>query len=70
MLWQRTDSAILSMIAESERGVCELTMADLEDWVVLDTLSGEFGTWRIVYREDSRACETWLHVNQKENGAA
>jgi hypothetical protein len=55
------------MIAKSERGVCELTMADLEeDWVVLDTLSGEFGTWRIVYREDSRAFETWLHVNQKE----
>ncbi len=41
-------------------------MADLEDWVVLDTLSGKFETWRIVYQEDSRAFETWLHVNQKE----
>ena len=45
------------MIAKSERGICELTMAVLEDWVVLDTLGEEFETWRIVYQEDSRAFE-------------
>jgi hypothetical protein len=46
------DSTVLSMIAKSERGVCELTMAVLEDWVVLDTLGGEFETRQIVYQED------------------
>ena len=51
------DSTVLSMIAKSERGVCELTMVVLEDWVVLDTLGGEFETRRIVYQEDSRAFE-------------
>ena len=51
------DSTVLIMIAKSERGVCELTMVVLEDWVVLDTLGGEFETRRIVYQEDSRAFE-------------
>ena len=60
--------AAATVIARSGRGICDLTVAILDDAFAISELDKAIKVWRIAYRDDRKAFEVWLREHLGEPG--